>query len=73
MTGANNTLGVRKSYVCQYAPDGYNNRIWDKAANSGRGGIVKAPADGKIELDENKNFLILKEGKGVKPPDVSSI
>ena len=70
MTGANNTVDIRKAYVCQYAPDGFNNRIWDKGANSGQGGQVTVDTKEKNELDEKKNFLILKLGKGVQPPQM---
>ena len=70
MTGANNTLDIRKAYVCQYAPDGFNNRIWDKGANSGQGGEVTVDTKEKNQLDEKKNFLILKLGKGVQPPQM---
>ncbi len=70
MTGPNNTQEIRKAYVCQYAPDGYNNRVWDKGANAGKGGMVMSYGDETNAVDVLKNFLILKEGIGVKPPDL---
>ncbi len=68
MTGANTTDGVRKAYICQYAADGYDNRIWDKNANGGRGGPMQADSIEKDALDEAVNFLVLKGGVGVPPP-----
>ena len=35
MTGANLTESVCKAYICQYAPDGYDDRIWDNDAKAG--------------------------------------
>ena len=67
-TGANNTDSVRKAYICQYAPDGYDDRIWDKDANGGNGGPMKVDPAGKPAVDEARNFLVLKGGKGVSPP-----
>ena len=40
MTGDNSTDGVRKAYICQYAPDGYDDRIWDNGANGRQGGLM---------------------------------
>ena len=70
MTGANNTDSVRKAYICQYAPDGYDNRIWDKGANGGRGGPMKGDAAEKAAADEASNFLVLKGTRGVPPPSL---
>ena len=71
MTGANQTNAVRKAYICQYVPDGYNNQIWDKNANGGRGGpIIRDPAE-NAPVDENRNFLVLKGAKGVSAPPVN--
>ena len=67
MTGANNTDSVRKAYICQYAPDGYDNRIWDKDANGGHGGPMKVDAAEKAAANEARNFLVLKGAKGVPP------
>jgi len=70
MTGANNTNSVRKTYICQYAPDGYDNRIWDQNANDGRGGPMKVNSTEKFAANEARNFLVLKGGKGVPPPSL---
>jgi len=70
MTGANNTDSVRKAYICQYAPDGYDNRIWDKGANGGHGGPMKVDAAEKAAANEARNFLVLKGAKGVPPPSL---
>jgi len=72
MTGANNTENVRKAYICQYAPDGYDNRIWDKDANGGRGELMKLDATEKAAVNEKRNFLVLKGTKGVSPPSLGS-
>ena len=68
MTGANSTNSVRKAYICQYAPDGYDNRIWDKNANSGRGAPMTVDSTEKAPANESTNFLVLKGAKGVPPP-----
>jgi phytanoyl-CoA hydroxylase len=60
MTGANHTDSVSKAYVCQYAPDGYDDRIWDHDANGGHGG---PDAAGKATVNEVSNFLVLKRTK----------
>ena len=70
MTGANNTDSVRKAYICQYAPDGYDNRIWDKDANGGRGGPMQVDAAEKAAVNEARNFLVLKGTKGVPSPSL---
>jgi hypothetical protein len=71
MTGANNTDRVRKSYICQYAPDGYDNRIWDKDANGGHGGPMKVDCAEKAAMNEDRNFFVLKGAKGVSPPPLA--
>ena len=68
MTGANNTDSVGKAYICQYAPDGYDDRIWDKEANGGRGGPMKVGSGGKAAVNEARNFLLLKGAQGVPAP-----
>ena len=73
MTEANNTDSVRKAYICQYAPDGYDNRIWDKNANGGRGAPMKADSTEKAAADEARNFLVLKGGIGVPPPSLAAV
>ena len=70
MTGPNNTESVRKAYICQYAPDGYDNRIWDKDANGGRGGLMQTDAAEKAVVNEDRNFLVLKDTKGVPAPSL---
>ncbi len=73
MTGSNNTDSVRKAYICQYAPDGYDDRIWDKDANGGHGGPMKVGSAGKAAVDEARNFLVLKGAKGVPPPSLAKL
>ena len=70
MTGPNNTESVRKAYICQYAPDGYDNRIWDKDANGGHGGLMQTDAAEKTVVNEDRNFLVLKDTKGVPAPSL---
>ena len=62
MTGPNNTQEIRKAYVCQYAPDGYNNRVWDKGANAGKGGMVMSYGDETNAVDVLKKFFNIKRG-----------
>lgn len=73
MTGANNTDSVRKAYVCQYAPDGYDDRIWDKDANGGLGGPMKVDSAEKAAANEARNLLVLKGAKGVPPPSLAKL
>ena len=70
MTGPNNTESVRKAYICQYAPDGYDNRIWDKDANGGHGGLMQTDVAEKTVVNEDRNFLVLKDTKGVPAPSL---
>ena len=73
MTGANNTDCVSKAYICQYAPDGYDDRIWDKDANGGRGGPMKVGSARKAPVDEARNFLVLKGAQGVATPSLARL
>jgi hypothetical protein len=56
--GANDTDKPGLAYISQYAPDGYDDRIWDNAANAGQGGPMAADAARRV-LDEARNFLVL--------------
>ena len=67
MTGANTTDGVRKAYICQYAPDGYDNRIWDGSAKDWLGGRMQVDDAEKAAPDEARNFMVLKGREGVSP------
>ena len=66
-TGANSTNSVRKAYICQYAPDGYCDRIWDNEANGGQGGPTAVDSAEKAAVIDASNFLVLKGAKGVPP------
>ena len=73
MTGPNSTESVRKAYICQYAPDGYDNRIWDKNANGGRGALMKVDSTEKAAAHEARNFLVLNGTIGVPPPPLVTL
>ena len=71
MTGPNNSDTVRKAYVCQYAPDEFDDRIWDSGANGGHGAPMEVESAEKAAVDEARNFLVLKGAQGVPPPALS--
>ncbi|MEC8930339.1 MAG: phytanoyl-CoA dioxygenase family protein [Candidatus Latescibacterota bacterium] len=56
--GANDTNKPGLAYIYQYAPDGYDDRIWDNTANSGQGGPMAADAARPV-VDETRNFMVL--------------
>ena len=72
MTGANLTDSVRKAYICQYAPDGYDDRIWDNDANGGHGGPMRVDSVEKPAVNDASNFLVLKGAKGVPRPSLAT-
>ena len=72
MTGANLTDSVRKAYICQYAPDGYDDRIWDNDANGGHGGPMRVDSVEKPAVNDARNFLVLKGAKGVPRPALAT-
>ena len=72
MTGANLTDSVRKAYICQYAPDGYDDRIWDNDANGGHGGPMRVDSVEKPAVNDARNFLVLKGAKGVPRPSLAT-
>lgn len=65
MTGPNVTDATRKSYIVQFAPDGWNNRIWDKRADHGRGAAVGG--QGPSPVEEERQFFVLRDNAGVPP------
>ena len=56
-TGANDTDKSGLAYICQYAPDGYDDRIWDHVVNDGQGGPMADAA--RPVVDEARNFPVL--------------
>jgi hypothetical protein len=73
LTGPNESAETRKAYIVQFAVDGFNNKIWDKAANDGAGGPMSPRHVEPTAVDERVNFLILKDGKAVAAPSLAKL